>query len=464
MTRKQHIHFIGIGGIGMSGIAQILAHQGFTISGCDTDCTQKSITLLKNLGCTIADHHESEICRDKFIDKIVYSTDIQSTHPEIQRALHNGITLLHRSEMLAQIMKSHTSTIGITGSHGKTTTTSLVSHIFLTAHKNPTVVVGGILSTIDSNACLGDKNIMIIESDESDKSLLNTPVTHAILTSISAEHLNIYKDLSDVQKTFTKFLNKIPSYGKAFVCLDDPNIVNIVPELTIPFETYGTSLNADWKINLITLNPSSSTFTIAYKKDCLGEFNIPLAGIHNIKNTTTAVAVAYHFGISLDTIKSALKSFKGVDRRFTFRGTTIQKAEIFDDYGHHPVELAHTFPVARNRARKRLIVIFQPHRYTRTQALWNDFLKILSTSSIDHIILTDIHTAHEEPIEGISSQNLYEELIRLNPQLSVTYQPLDDHFKSILNHLNATLQPDDLLLIQGAGKITKIAEKLTKQI
>jgi len=460
MNTKKHIHFVGIGGIGMSGIAQILAQKGLTVSGCDTDCSQKSILLLQALGCNIANHHDSTLCNDETIDTVVYSTDIRRTNPEIERAQKKGIPLLHRSEMLSQIMAFHDFSIGITGSHGKTTTTSLAAHIFLTAQKHPTVVVGGILSTIESNACLGDEKIALVEADESDRSLLNLPITHAVLTSISAEHLNVFRDITDIQEMFLQFLHKVPAHGKSFLCVDDKNIQTIIPQITTPYETYGTTETADWHIKDIVLHSTSSHFSLDYKGSTFGNFTLALAGIHNVKNATATIALAHHFGIETENIQSALQSFAGVDRRFTFKGLTSQNAEVFDDYGHHPVELFHTFQVARNRAKKRFILLFQLHRYTRTKALWNDFLAILASPLIDHIILTDLHSASEDPLEGITAQAFYQDFIKHHPKISVVYKPIDQDFSSITTYLNTVLKADDLLLIQGAGKITKISERL----
>ena len=462
-NQPRHIHFVGIGGIGMSGIAQILAQKGYTISGCDTDCSQKSILLLQALGCPIASEHNSTLCHDATIDTLVYSTDIRDNNPELQRAQQANITILHRSEILAYVMTLHKNSIGITGSHGKTTTTSLASHIFLTAQTNPTVVVGGILSTINSNACTGDGNILIAEADESDRSLLNLPVTYAILTSISAEHLNIYKDITDVQNTFIQFLNNIPTAGISFVCLDDQHIRMIIPRITTHIETYGTAIDADWYITNIILEPSISTFTLHYKGVFFGDFTLNIPGIHNVRNATATIALAHSFGISIKFIQQALISFAGVDRRFTYKGKTNEGAEIFDDYGHHPAELACTFEVARKRAQGRFVLLFQPHRYTRIHALWQDFITILASPLIDELIITDLHAANEDPIAGITGETLFNAFIKQHPHIKATYKPLDTEFSSLTTYLHSTLKEHDLVLIQGAGKITKIADKLVQK-
>lgn len=468
-NKPKHIHFVGIGGIGMSGIAQVLAQKGYHVSGCDTDCAQKSVSLLRALGCEVSEKHNSELCQDDSIDLLVYSTSINKNNPEFSRAQDRNIQMVHRSEMLAYLMSMHTYNIGITGSHGKTTTSSLVSHIFLKALYEPTVVIGGILSTISSNAKAGKSgpgNILIAEADESDRSLLNLPVTHAILTSITPEHLNVFKDLADIQHTFFTFLSNLPAHGKAIVCLDDKNIQAIITNLSLQPITYGLNENADWQIVDYTLNPSSSDFIVYHQGNFYGAFTVALAGLHNIQNATAALALAHEFKIPLQVTQESLANFAGVDRRFTFKGLTHKGAEIFDDYGHHPVELACTFKVARVRAQKRLVVLFQFHRYTRTKFLWQDFINVFSENLLNHLvdelILTDVYPASEEPLEGINTQTFIADLLKKFPATKISYLPIDHNFKSMTTYLDSILKEGDLLLIQGAGTLNKIADKLTR--
>lgn len=466
--QPKHIHFIGIGGIGMSGIAQVLAQKSYQVSGCDTDCSQKSISLLRELGCKISETHNSTLCQDPSIDLLVYSTDINKNNPEFALAQERGIQIAHRSEMLAYLMRLHTHNIGITGSHGKTTTSSLIAHIFITALdklNQPTVVIGGILATINSNAQAGKTgpgSILIAEADESDRSLLNLPITHAILTSITPEHLNIYKDLADIQHTFCTFLAKLPANGKAIICLDDPNIQQIIPQLATKPITYGTHEDADWQIIDFTLHSSSSDFIVYHQGNFYGAFTVALPGKHNVLNSAAALALAHEFKIPLSKVQEAVSSFPGVDRRFTFKGLTYKGAEVFDDYGHHPVELTCTFKVARARAKKRIIVLFQFHRYTRTKFLWQEFINVFSKNLIDELILTDIYSASEEPLEGINVHAFLADLKKQSPSTKVSYLPIDYDFKSMTTYLDSTLKEDDLLLIQGAGKLNKIADKLIR--
>ena len=452
-----HLHFVGIGGIGMSGIAQIFAQKGFRVSGCDSDCSQKNIENLRELGCTISEGNNSATCHNDAIDVLVYSSAISETNPEIIRAQKYGIPVVHRSLLLAELMRTHYS-IGITGSHGKTTTSSLTAHLLLEANYDPTIVVGGNMHNINNNAHHGKGVFLVAEADESDRSLLNLPICYGVLTNIDLEHLETYKDIEDIAETFQMFLNKIPFYGRAFVCIDDTTTQALLPKFRNVI-SYGIHESAHWKIVDVILNRDDSSFSLLNKEVIYGPFKISLPGIHNIKNATAALLVAHILEVPWDTIKKGLSTFQGVDRRFTYKGS-FNGAAIFDDYGHHPEELFNSFKVARKKTDGKLVVLFQPHRYSRTQALWNEFIKVLSSSDIDELILTDIYPASEFPREGITSQNLLKELKKISPQIRASYIPLDNDFKDLEAYLKKILKPEDLLLLQGAGKVNKIASKL----
>jgi len=449
---------MGIGGIGMSAIAHILSEKGFRVSGCDSDCTQKSVEKLKVLGCTISEGNNSVSCNDKTIDILVRSTAISNANPEILKAQERGVPIIHRSEMLAELMRTQYS-IGVTGSHGKTTTSSLLAHILLEAQLDPTVIVGGHIATIDNNAHYGKGPFLVAEADESDRSLLNLPICHGVLTGIDLEHLETYKDIDDVVTTFKTFLEKIPFYGTAFVCADDKNSRTLIPQLKNKI-SYGIHESSDWQINNVTLNADDSFFYLKHSTTIYGQFTLSLPGIHNVKNATAALIVAHTLGVSFEVIKAALSSFKGVDRRFTYKGT-YNGAQVFDDYGHHPEELFYSFKVARKKTKGKLWVLFQPHRFSRTQALWNEFIEVLTSSDIDELILTDIYPASEEPREGITSQKLLKDIQEKAPHLRASYQVIDTDFKTLEAYLKQELQSGDLLLLQGAGKVNKIAPKLT---
>lgn len=459
-AKKAHIHFVGIGGIGMSGIATILHAQGYIISGCDIDLDQGSVKNLVKLGCTIYQGNNTAQCHDESIDILVYSSALQASNPEIVDAQKRGIPTISRALMLAELMRTKYS-IAIAGSHGKTTTTSLISHILIEAELDPTVIIGGHLKTISHNARLGTGNFLVAEADESDRSFLHLHSTLAIVTNIDLEHLETYTDLADVQQTFTHFLSNLPFYGKAIVCIDDKNVRDILPIPHIKTISYGLTADADLYGTDIKLNSDNSIFTVNKKQQSkpLGTIHMQMLGRHNVLNALAACALALELGISFDIISQALSTFKGVDRRFSYRGT-FRDAEIFDDYGHHPIEIMNTLAIARNRSKNKLVVVFQPHRYIRTHKLWDQFIEILSTHAIDNLIITDIYPAGETPIEGVTSKNMYEALRKRNPEQIITYIPYDKNFTAMPEYLEKALTPNDLLLVLGAGNINKLAQKL----
>lgn len=460
--KKIHIHFVGIGGIGMSGIAKILKYQGYQISGCDTDMEQKSVEELLSLGCSISAGHNTDLCKDSAIDVLVYSTMIPSSSPEIAAAQARGIPTIPRALMLAELMRTKFS-IAIAGSHGKTTTTSMISHLLIEAELDPTVIIGGHLKNISAHARLGKGDFLVAEADESDRSFLYLHTTLAVVTNINLEHLDTYADLDDIKDTFKRFLNNLPFYGKAIVCIDDPNIKSILPLPHLKIIKYGLDTSADVYGEDIHLEPDHSTFVVHQKNENqpLGTLRIAMPGNHNVLNALGATTLALELGIPFEHIQAAFATFKGVDRRFSFKGT-FKGAEIFDDYGHHPYEIHNTLLAARRRAKKKLIVIFQPHRYTRTHKLWDYFVDMLLNSEIDHLVITDIHAASEHAIPEITSENLVKAIMQKHPRFKVTYLPLDNQFGSIKKELDLIAHEDDLILLQGAGKINKLADILTR--
>lgn len=457
-NKKAHIHFVGIGGIGMSGIATILKYQGYEISGCDSDLDQQSVRNLRSLGCSVHQGNNTPACNDPAIDILVYSSAIKAQNPEILAAQERGIPTIPRALMLAELMRTKYS-IAIGGSHGKTTTTSLISHILIEAHKDPTIIIGGHLKSISTNARWGEGDFLVAETDESDRSLLHLQATLAVVTNIDLEHLETYKDIDDIKDTFKQFLNNLPFYGKAIVCIDDANVRSLLPLPHIKTIKYGLDTSADFYAQDIQLEADHSIFTVWHKQQCLGSVTFAMPGRHNVLNSLAAIAVANDVEIPFSTIAAALKSFKGVERRFSYRGS-FQGAEIFDDYGHHPNEILNTLLVARKRTQKKLIVVFQPHRYTRTDKLWNDFVTTLAESKVDSLIITDIYPASEQPIPGITSQNLVKAVEQLNPNIKLQYIPYDAHFDAIKAQLVGIVEAGDLVLLLGAGKITKLAEYL----
>lgn len=459
--KKAHIHFVGIGGIGMSGIAIILRKQGYTISGCDLDITQKSVLELQHIGCTIYEGNDTNKCHDTSIDILVYSSAITAQNPEILAAQSRGIPTIPRALMLAELMRTKYS-IAIAGSHGKTTTTSLVSHILIEAQLDPTVVIGGHLKNISTNARFGDGKFLVAEADESDRSLLHLQATLAIVTNIDLEHLETYKDLDDIKQTFVQFLNNLPFYGKAILCIDDPVIQSLLPLPHLKTIKYGIEHEmADVVAQNIHLAPDHSTFDLYINHQYVAAMVINIPGKHNVLNALGAIALAHDLGISHTVIQQALANFKGIERRFSYRGT-YKNAEIFDDYGHHPKEIACTLQVAQKRTKGRLIVVFQPHRYTRTKALWQEFISVFCTHQIDELIITDIYPASEKPIPGITSQLFINDLIRQNPTFPVRYCPYDHEFSQIKQDLNEHIHENDLVLLLGAGKLYLLPQTLTE--
>lgn len=458
-TKTAHIHFVGIGGIGMSGIAHIVRRQGYIVSGCDLDIHKKSVLDLKDIGCNIHEGNNTTGCHDPNIDILVYSSAIQMNNPEIITAQQRGIPTISRALMLAELMRTKYS-IAIAGSHGKTTTTSLISHILIESALDPTVIIGGHLINISTNARMGLGEFLVAEADESDRSFLHLQATLALVTNINIEHLDTYKDLDDIKDTYIRFLNNLPFYGKAFMCIDDPNIQSVLPIPHLKVIKYGLNPDAEISAHKVLLHPDHSTFIATQRGNTLGHIRFSMPGEHNVQNCLGALAVCLDIGIPFDTVRNAIESFKGIERRFWFRGT-YKGADIFDDYAVHPHEIEQTLKVARKRAKKRLTVIWEPHRYTRAFHLWNDFLRLFSTQNIDELIITDIYAASENPIKDITGSEFVRALKRLNPHLAVRYASYDNEFATIKETLAKNTHPNDLLLLIGAGKLTNLPNKLT---
>lgn len=459
MYKKLHFHFMGISGIGMSSLATIISQQGHTVSGCDLHLNNKNLRLLMQKKIALSEGHSSHICDDQSIDILVYSTAIlhhNPNHPELLDALKKNIPIIKRATLLAEIMRTKSS-IAIAGSHGKTTTTSLLSHIALESKVDPTIIIGGHLENIQGHAHFGKGKFCIAEADESDRSLLELPKSLSVVNNIDLEHLETYADLEDVKNTFLQFINETPFYGKASINIDDTNIRSIIPQISSKFITYGIDQEADLQAKNINLAAEQSTFDLYKNGAKIDTITMPMPGKHNIYNCLAAISMAQEIGLSLEQIKQAIASFMGVEQRFTYRGKLSNKnVEIFDDYGHHPKEIECTLKIAKQRAKGRLIVLFQPHRFSRTKHLWNDFIHTFNQAEIDHLIITDIHPASEHPIQNISSDRLSQSIISTKTE----YLPLENNFDNMIAHLHKNIEPHDLLLILGAGKINAIAKKL----
>jgi UDP-N-acetylmuramate--alanine ligase len=462
-NKKTHIHFVGIGGIGMSGIATILQFQGYTISGCDCDVFQKSTQALQKIGCSVYQGNNTAQCHDESIDILVYSSAIKPDNPEIIAAQNRGVPTIPRAVMLAELMRSKYS-IAISGAHGKTTTTSMIGHILIEAEHDPTVVIGGHLQNISTNARFGNGDFIVAEADESDKSLLRLHPTIALLTNVDKEHLDIYKDIEDMKDTFQQFLHNIPFYGKAILCLDDKHIQSLLPIHFVKTITYGTHADADFMAMNINDTAASSTFTVYNNPDKkeLGAITLSMPGTHNVLNALGAITIAHDLNIPFTTIRSALEKFHGIDRRFTYKGT-YRSADIFDDYGHHPTEITVTLNTAAKKTKNKLHVIFQPHKYSRTKHLWQEFIDAFGITPFDTLIITDTHPANESYDPLFDSKQLVTALQHAYPSKHILHIPFNDTYIEIMNELNNNIQPDDLILTLGAGKITKLASYLSAQ-
>jgi UDP-N-acetylmuramate--alanine ligase len=456
MYRKgkiQRVHFVGIGGIGMSGIAEVLLNLGYHISGSDIKETEVT-RRLQALGCKISYGHRKENVEET--DVVVISSAIRQDNPEIEIAEQRLIPVIPRAEMLAELMRMKTG-IAIAGTHGKTTTTSLIATVLAAGGLDPTVVIGGRLNSLGSSARLGEGDFLVAEADESDGSFLKLMPTIAVVTNIDPEHLDYYKGIEEIRETFLNFLNKIPFFGLAVLCLDHPTIQSLIPRLKKRFATYGLTTQADFQAKEIVYEGLSVTFEVLYQRDEVGRLRLNMPGLHNVYNALATVATAFELNIPFQTVQEALRDFSGIQRRFQIKG---EKEDILvvDDYGHHPVEIMATLRAARTGWKRRIIVVFQPHRYTRTQHLFHDFLTAFYDADV--LILTDIYPAGEDRIEGVEAKALFEG-IRDYGHKNVTY--FADK-KEIVDTLLRILVPGDMVITLGAGDIWQVADELVKRL
>jgi UDP-N-acetylmuramate--alanine ligase len=449
----QHIHFVGIGGIGMSGIAEVLLNLGYTISG--SDVKESEVTRrLQSLGCEIAYGHRRENL--KKTDVVVISSAIRQGNPEVEAAEERLIPVIPRAEMLAELMRMKVG-IAIAGTHGKTTTTSLIATVLAAAGLDPTVVIGGRLNSIGSNARLGQGEFLVAEADESDGSFLKLMPTLAVVTNIDPEHLDYYKGIDEIKEAFLSFLDKIPFFGLAILCLDHPNVQSLLPRLKKRFTTYGLTTQADFQAKEIVFEGLSTSFDVVHRHQEIGRLRLRMPGLHNVYNALATLATAFELDISFKVVQETLRDFSGIQRRFQIKGEK-KGILIVDDYGHHPVEIMATLKAARTGWGKRIIAVFQPHRYTRTQALFKDFLTAFYDADV--LLLTDIYPAGEDRIEGIEAKALFDGL-REYGHKDVTY--LADK-REIVEHLLRIISPGDLVITLGAGDIWQVSEELVNRL
>jgi UDP-N-acetylmuramate--alanine ligase len=452
----KNIHFIGIGGIGMSGIAEVLCNLDFSISGSDLK-KSKNTDRLEKAGATIYEGHQAENVGAAQV--VVYSSAVKDDNPEIIVAKQKGIPIIPRAEMLAELMTLKPYSVAIAGTHGKTTTTSMVATVLGHAGVDPTTVVGGVVEMLGSNSRLGESDWFVTEADESDRSFLMLNPTLAVVTNIDKEHMESYKGMDDVVQCFTDFVNKVPFYGADIICLDDPNVQLIIPKIKRRRVTYGMTAQADISAHNIQYNNAfGSTFTVWRGAEVLGEINLPVPGLHNVYNALAATAVALELEISFEKIAAAFVSFRNANRRFQFKGEAAG-IMIVDDYGHHPTEILATLSAAKNGSGgRRTVVVFQPHRYTRTQELMDEFA--LSFNNADVLFITDIYAASEQPIEGVTAEILTEN-IRKYGHKNVNYI---GEVETAAEKVTANLQAGDLVITLGAGSITRLSDVILETL
>ncbi|MDJ0987759.1 MAG: UDP-N-acetylmuramate--L-alanine ligase [Desulfobacterales bacterium] len=451
--KKYHIHFVGIGGIGMSGIAELLLNLGYKVSGSDLQSSDITARL-NTLGGTIYKGHAAE--NIKGADVVVVSSAIDTVNPEVEAASQASIPVIPRAEMLAELMRLKYS-IAIAGAHGKTSTTSIVASVLAQGGLDPTVVIGGKLKSIGSNAVLGEGDFIVAEADESDGSFLKFSPTIAVVTNIDKEHLDFYADLDAIKDVFLNFMDRIPFYGLAVLCLDNEPIQELIPQLKKRYTTYGMSSQADFQIRDVEFSQQKSRFTVYHHGEKMGMIDLNLPGIHNIYNATASIAVGTELDVSFDHIKTALETVEGVQRRLEIKGET-NGITVIDDYGHHPTEIKVTLEaIEENWPDRRKVVVFQPHRYSRTQALFDEFSRAFYQSDV--LVVMPIYAASEKPIEGVNSEKLCEE-IKAHGHKEVVYI---DGLKPALAFLKKNLLPGDVLLTLGAGDVYKVGEKYLKK-
>ena len=460
-AKIQRIHFVGIGGIGMSGIAEVLLNLGYRISG--SDLKKSAVTeRLAALGATTFEGHAAANIAGA--DVVVTSSAISVDNPEVAEARRLHVPVIQRAEMLAELMRLKYG-IAIAGMHGKTTTTSMVAAVLAAGGLDPTVVVGGRVDAMGSNARLGKSQYLVAEADESDRSFLKLSPILSVVTNIDREHMDCYRDMKDVRRTFLEFMERVPFYGMVVGCDDDEALRRLLPRVHRRVTTYGTSQGSDFLIRMETSQAALAAgehgplvrFQVTYKEKDLGEFTLHVPGTHNVLNATAAIAVGTALDIPADQIRSALDGFRGVDRRFQLKGKAAG-VSVIDDYGHHPTEIRATLAAARQCGFRRVHVIFQPHRFTRTRDLMDEFTTAFADA--DTLCLLDIYPASEKPIEGITAEVLASGIMGAGKR-SVAYAP---SFSDAVATVAALAQPGDMVLTLGAGSVSQLGAMILEKL
>jgi len=450
----RHVHFIGIGGIGMSGIAEVLLDLGFLVSGSDLN-EGPIIKRLKRSGAKIFIGHNAN--NIKGADAVVYSSAVDENNPELNASVEKKIPVVPRAEMLGELMRFKKG-IAIAGTHGKTTTTSLISAVLAGADMDPTFIVGGVVNSVKTNARLGDGEFMVAEADESDASFLHLQPQMAIVTNIDQDHMETYDgDFDKLKQTYLDFLHNLPFYGLAILCFDDSGVRDISEQLRKPFESYGLVDGVDYQAVNLSQKGRMSRFTVIRYGVEIGEFEVAMPGIHNVQNALAAIAIAFKLGVSTESIKKSLLEFEGIGRRFHELGTASinsKRVDVIDDYAHHPTELAATLRACRDCwPERRIQVVFQPHRYSRTRDLFDDFANLLA--GVENLVITEVYPAGEAPISGSDGRSLCKAIRKRggDPVFAESLQHLDELLQNLV-------QADGILLTLGAGDIGRYAQNL----
>ena len=454
LQKKHRVHFVGIGGIGMSGIAEVLLNLGYAVSGSDLH-ESEATRRLRSLGAQVFVGHEEENL-SAHPSVVVISTAVKYSNPEVLEARRRQIPIIPRAEMLAELMRMKYG-VAVAGSHGKTTTTSMIAAVLSAAGLDPTMVIGGRVHMLGTNAKMGQGEILVAEADESDGSFLLLSPTIAVVTNIDREHMDFHQTMERLNESFLGFINKVPFYGLAVLCLDNANVRTLLPKVRKRFATYGLSSEADFSAQDLQLKPAGTEFTALHHGQPLGRVRIHLPGRHSATNALAAVTVGYELEVPFSRIAEALDGFTGIHRRFEIKGEP-RGIMVIDDYGHHPAEIQATIGAIRDSWKRPLIVIFQPHRFSRTRDLFDEFLTAFEGA--DRLVLTDIYAAGEDPINGVTSKTLYQ-AIKRKGHMEVEFIPNKDQ---IVEQLGSKLNPGDIVLTLGAGDIYKVGESLAETL
>ena len=453
--KTNHIHFVGIGGIGMSGMAELLHKLGFIISGSDQNSSERTESL-QTMGLHISEGHSGKNVNGA--DVVVYSSAVQRDNPEILAAENKQVPVIRRAEMLAELLKLKPTSIAIAGTHGKTTTCSMLGEILTTADFHPTMVIGGIVNKFQSNTISGSGDVIVVEADEFDRSFLTLQPTMGLITNLDLEHLDCYENLEDLQMAFTQFANAVPFYGKVGVCIDNHNAASIIPNIKRPVVTFGVHEDAEIQASNLQFDNNHSTFTLSIHGEPRGELTVHVPGEHNVKNALGAAVLALELDTPFDKIQAGLDQYTGVRRRFDIKYTTDNNIMIVDDYAHHPSEVSATLKAAKTGWNNRIIAIFQPHLFTRTRDFYHDFAEAFLQADI--LIVTDIYEAREKPIPGITAQIISDEAERLGHK----HVELIADQTNIPARLKEIVQANDMIITMGAGNIWRQCEGIHEAV